>query len=297
MIVELTPTKVQSVVQENTELSIETISRLGTGFDFDTFLVNDEWVFRFPMTTSAADAMYEEHTVLNGLSLPTAIPDFEHWLDRPFGYPLPVSAYRLIRGLTLESLEFDSFEWSQLAADLGNTLQSLHVAGDDRTFFVEFSSDYLSPEFEELVECDVIGLTANEKSSVNQFVRNCHHYKTKSLSARIHGDLGVEHIITNGQRQLVGLIDWSNTAYGNKFKDFVGLWGWGGDKFTAQVLSNYEESPRKYDWQYIRVNGLMYCFHRLKYVAASRQQDLSILRNRLRKRIAETSGMKPSDPP
>lgn len=295
--IELTRTKVESVVQENTDLLIEEISRLGAGFDFETYLVNDEWVFRFPLTISAADAMTKERRVLRSLKLPTAIPEFEHWLERPHGYPMPVAAYRLIRGVTLESQEVNLCECSQLASQLGNTLQSLHASSVDDESIKTCPSSTLSRGVEDLMDCDESGLTSKEKSAVTRFVQSSRKCEANARCTRIHGDLGAEHIITNGQCNLVGLIDWSESAYGNRYKDFVGLWGWGGDKFIVKVLSNYDELPQSHDWEYIRVHGLMYCFHRLKYAASNHQEGLSTLRVRLRKRIAETSEMNPSDPP
>lgn len=296
--VELTPTKVRRIVQENTEISINAVSMLGAGFDFQTYLVNDEWVFRFPNTPAEADALMNENKVLNKLALPTATPVYEHWLSKPTGYPMPVAAYRVIRGESMESLDPESCDTTQLAKDIGITLKTLHgsVAGYDRcTVNLNHCS---STDYWENIDCGAVGLTVVEQSALSEIIaRYRYNNKEETHSTPIHGDLGVEHIITNTSGRLVGIIDWSNASYGNRFKDFIGLWGWGGDQFVTRVLSSYDDSPNRYHWRYIRIKGLLYCLHRLKLAVSSGRTDTTILRNRFRMRIRETIEMSPDDFP
>ena len=270
---------------------------MGAGFDFETYLVNDEWVFRFPKTPSVADALVNENHLLIDLSLPTTTPVYEHWLSRPIGYTLPVAAYKIIRGDCMESLETDSCDTAQLAEDIGKTLQSLHGTCVDYKNHTANLDDFLSREAVRNLDLATVGLTAREESIAVQFVERYRSNKKKLPSTRIHGDLGVEHIITRASRYVVGVIDWSNATFGNRFKDFVGLWGWGGDHFVQEVLSHYHERPKQSDWGFIRIHGLMYCLHRLKQAVSCNHNYSSILRNRLRKRIRETRGMSPSDLP
>ncbi|MYD80225.1 MAG: aminoglycoside phosphotransferase family protein [Gammaproteobacteria bacterium] len=297
MRVELTPTKVRRIVQENTEICVQDVSLLGAGFDFETYLVNDEWVFRFPNTPSEADALVNENHVLNGLSIPTTTPVYEHWLSRPTGYPMPVAGYRVIRGECMEALDPDSCDTIQLAKDLAKTLQSLHGACVNHKRHTVNLDDFSSKEVVGSFDPVTVGLTTKEQSTAIQFVEQYRNNNKKIRSTRIHGDLGVEHIITKASRYLVGVIDWSNATIGNRFKDFIGLWGWGGDHFVQEVLSHYQDRPQHIDWAFIRVHGLMYCVHRLKLAVLHNHNYSSILCNRLRKRIKETRGMSPSDLP
>lgn len=297
MTVELTTTKVRKIVQENTGILTESVSSLGAGFDFRTFLVNDEWVFRFPNTPSEADALLAESKLLNNLSLPTTTPVFEYLLDKPTGYTTPIAGYRLIRGESMESLNSDSCDTTQLARDLGRTLRSLHGMDFDDKRSSSGLNGHPLPTLLGTRDFDSVGLTTNEASILAQFVSRYSPRKNQSTCARIHGDLGVEHIITSEGRRVEGVIDWANASIGNRFRDFIGLWGWGGDKFVIRVLSNYDSYPQSYDWEFIRVQGLLYCLHRLKLAAANNLEHLSKLRTRLRERLNETKGMSPNDLP
>lgn len=275
----------------------ESVSLLGAGFDFQTFLVNDEWVFRFPNTPSEADALLTESELLNNLSLPTTTPVFEYWFDKPTGYTMPIAGYRLIRGESMESLDSGSCDATQLARDLGCTLRSLHGMDIDDKKSSPSLNGHPLPELSGTRDFDSVGLTTEEASNLAQFVGCYSPRKNQATCARIHGDLGVEHVITNEGRQVKGVIDWANASVGNRFRDFIGLWGWGGDNFVIQVLSNYDRYPQSYDWEFIRVHGLLYCLHRLKLAAANNLEHLSKLRARLRERIHETTGMNPNDLP
>ncbi len=99
------------------------LAKLAGGWDFDTFLVDDSWIFRFPKRPEVGDALRAEWRVLDalaGVELPYEVPNHlfrvEPTLeyDRPFcGYPLcegtPVTetGERLTTGLDtfLESLD------------------------------------------------------------------------------------------------------------------------------------------------------------------------------------------------
>ena len=102
---ELSQVKVRSIVQENTDITVKHVRLLGKGFDFTSYLVNGEWVFRFPHEWSIADTLIRERDLLTRLSLPTRTPRFEQWKDRPVGYPMPIAGYKLICGTSLERLD------------------------------------------------------------------------------------------------------------------------------------------------------------------------------------------------
>lgn len=79
----------------------------------------------------------------------------------------------------------------------------------------------------------------------------------------IHGDLGADHILLDERKQLSGIIDWSNHTKGSRYRDFVGIWRWGGDLFCARVLNHYPDEPSLPELAYIRVMGLVSCISRV----------------------------------
>ena len=83
---------------------IERWSLLGSGQNSIALLINDEWVFRFPLHSEAARSLKVEVEVLRAihgrLSVPTPLPEIV-LDDEVFEYQ--VVAYRLLAGEPLES--------------------------------------------------------------------------------------------------------------------------------------------------------------------------------------------------
>ncbi len=81
------------------ELPVRDVAFLGAGLDSDAYLVNDEWVFRFPKREAVARALNREVALLSKLAgrLPVATPRFAH-IGHQTGSGLLFAGYRLIRG-------------------------------------------------------------------------------------------------------------------------------------------------------------------------------------------------------
>lgn len=297
MSVELTLTKVRTIIQENTEIFVEEISKLEAGFDFVNFLINDEWVFRFPNSANELAGLINEKRVLENLSSPAPTPVIKHWISKPIGYALPIAGYKFIPGESLESLNCDSCDRLLLAKELGCILQYIHEPCNNQEDLARTLNDAWIGETEKLVALDVFGLQSEQSSTITQFLRQYCPAERTPTCMRIHGDLSAEHIITSNRCHVSGIIDWSNSGCGNRFKDFVGLWGWGGDRFVLEVLANYDACPCEEDWGYIRANGLAYCLHRLRFAEANDLVQKQILRNRLDRRVTEIRRASPTERP
>ena len=78
------------------------LERIGTGWDNDAYLVNGEWVFRFPRRELGARTMAREIEFLPPLvpHLPLAVPRHEHVGAPDAEYPYPFAGYRQLPGRT-----------------------------------------------------------------------------------------------------------------------------------------------------------------------------------------------------
>jgi Phosphotransferase enzyme family len=94
---------------------------LGRGADSVAYLLDDEWVLRFPLTANAQQTLRRELALLEDLAppLPLPIPAFEH-VDRRDGQLL-FAAYRAIGGDPLTDVRLRALP----AADQENILTSL----------------------------------------------------------------------------------------------------------------------------------------------------------------------------
>ncbi len=292
MNLDLTIVKAKWIVQESTDLEVAKASHLGEGDDFVSYLINDEWVFRFPKSWANADTLMLEREFLRTLAVPVRIPRFKYWETKPTGYPVPIAGYRIIRGDVLEKLQPESCSVDSLAVEIADVLGELHK---HRPTSVPNQSDrtgYWLQRFGDDLWFGLDELSREEREEAQAFL-NQSRYDSNLASndvVVIHGDLGIEHIITDGGQHLSGIIDWSNSCLGNRFYDFVGLWGWGGDEFVVKSLGQYSAIPDPSEWALIRSVGLMYCIGRYKLACARNRTTSFACRTRLRKRIEEVAG-------
>ncbi len=286
---DLSPVKVRWTVDQSTDLSVQEVRLLGDGFDFVTYLINGQWVFRFPLRWEVSDTFLRERKLLQQLSLSVSTPQYSYWVERPVGFPMPVGAYQLISGQSMEILVPEDHEVPDLARQIGEVLVELHSLEIES--LAERSDTVHDPVAEAWVYIvQLEDLSDGEEDACLDFVRQHQRNRNDVESVTIHGDLGVEHIITNKGGVVQGIIDWSNCRRGNRFSDFVGLWGWGGDEFVMQVLEHYHARPRARDWAMIRTEGLLYCLMRGSLAVRREDWTQELWFKRLRNRLAEVAG-------
>ena len=265
---------VVTLIETNTNLAISEIRLLGEGWDFFSFLINNEWVFRLPKRWHCADTLIREHELLESLQLSVPIPKHEYWILQPIGFHMPLAGYRHLKGSGLHKFLAHGHDLRQLGKQLGRFLKALHArdflpkrlksdpaaqALAERFSLLDDAANYISAEQRIRIEQLFDGYQAK------QFVED--HVST-------HSDLGVEHILVDADMKLVAIIDWANACSANRYVDFCGLWAWGGDDFVQPVLESYERIPDASDWSFIRLQGLYYILNQLNSQTQKNQSSL-----------------------
>ena len=299
--IQLSLTKVARIVEENAGFSVNSVKELGEGLDFRTFLINDSWALRFPKNYFDVHDPTAEQRLSQKLALSTNVPEITFIWKHPWGYPEKVSGYKYLPGKALEDFRSVDVDEGLLAQQLAKVLAELHgMAGEgvsetpDQLATLRNWSEQLDDELNRL---KIKSISTSRKNKIKSYVDQYRFDLPNFESVLIHGDLGADHIILDQAGQLTGIIDWSNHTKGNKYRDFVGLWRWGGDAFCAQVLSNYTSNPSTPELAYIRVMGLVSCIAREIHLA---DRSGSVLHNRARalleQRVSEITNKCPYDP-
>ncbi len=91
------------------------VAVLGEGWDFTTFLVDDEWVFRFPKRRQYARKLAREFKMLEALAAPLApqtiaIPRYRYHVQAPVLSKVPYVGYALLPGEPLVDCPADSLD-------------------------------------------------------------------------------------------------------------------------------------------------------------------------------------------
>src|SRR5919197_6573239 len=126
----LSPESARAALASVGSLEADEIVELGRGTDSVAYLVNGEWVFRFPAVEDAQETLRRELALLPtlGPALPLDIPVFEH-VGREDGRLL-FAGYRVLPGTPLTAERFDRLgrgDQEAVLASLVWFLEALHA--------------------------------------------------------------------------------------------------------------------------------------------------------------------------
>ena len=231
-------------------LNTDSLTFLGSGWEFDAFLTIDGWVVRFPRREEMAGLFDKDQRihplVAQYLPLSVAVPHIELSGRPADGFPYPVAAHRFIPGIPVD--ELDERFLTSLAPQIGAALTAIHAVPEDaarQAGVVEDEVDGVSAR--EWLKSGLASLSRLQR--VDPVVRNAIDWvqqasiPTASFDGPlrfIHQDLSPEHVLANPETgQLTGIIDWTDCILGDAVRDFVFLVGWRGWSFTEDVLRHY----------------------------------------------------------
>ncbi len=130
--VEVTPQLAADLIREQfPDLGAPPVTVLATGWDNTAFLVEGQWLFRFPRREIAVPGVRREIAVLPRLAarLPLPIPD-PHFVGQPSSrYPWPFFGARMLSGGELADSGLSGSGRAKAAAAVGHFLRMLHEPG------------------------------------------------------------------------------------------------------------------------------------------------------------------------
>ncbi|MDQ3894623.1 MAG: phosphotransferase [Actinomycetota bacterium] len=223
-------------------LRVRSIVPVGGGWDSDTWEVDGRWIFQFPRRPEVAERIRAGIPLLPELAraLSVSIPRFEFVSLEPVcvGYP------------KLEGDALPSPPPPCVAPDIGRLLSELHAFPVERACGLGvvanraegWRSDWetLLSEFRERV---FPLLEPGERRAVaeifEEYLSDERSFRFKP--ALIHGDLGPEHLLWNGER-LTGVIDWSDARIGDPALDFAWLLHGPDESFAETLVLHYPQA-------------------------------------------------------
>lgn len=242
------------------EFIVESIEPLGEGFRNKAFLVNGEWVFRFPKDQEGAADLAKEIQLLPLLAprLRISIPGIQYVGEQTDGGSFV--GYRKVPGQLIGEHDLPSLPRGvrdRLARRLAGFLDALRAfpadaavrAGvpvrstrDEAAALRETAGRQAFPKLEE-------GMRTYLDGRFRQFLEHPeYHVYIPSL---IHGDLSPDHLLLDEETgELAGVIDFGDAAVSDPDCDYLYLLEDGGEPFVRQIMAhrdvvNPEERIRK----------------------------------------------------
>ena len=212
-----------------------TLSLMGAGWDNTAYLVNGEWVFRFPRRTIAVPLLEAEGRVLPKLAphLPCPIPRPE-WFGRPAdGYPWPFLGYRRLAGEVASDVGLDESARAALARPLARFLRALHDVpqtdadawGAPPDAFGRLDGARLErmvrPALAELVARGTIDDAAPWLDVVEAGLAAL---PVDMSLALVHGDFYSRHVLVDETGGMAGVIDFGDLHVGHPAVDLSIVW-------------------------------------------------------------------------
>lgn len=222
----------------------------GWGGDYDAWLVDERWLFRFPRSTTIARALAVEVCLLPKLAprLPLPIPAFRWIARRADGSPRFVG-YALIVGRPLrydDLAALSSPALERVATQLGVFLSALHATPVELAVRCGVAPPTADPagdwhRYRERLEAQVVPLLdESERTWVRRLCDDGEQNDGAWSPALHHGDLSTYHLLYDASRQaLSGVIDFGDVGIGDPVGDFA----WRdelGDPFYRLVRGRYD---------------------------------------------------------
>ena len=244
---------IRSVLREAfPNLCVKKLDPLGSGYNCDAFLVNDQYVFKFPKSEKANESLKNEVLALDYLNnkLPLPIPQIEFSSESTENFPYNIIGYKQIRGRILTAKMYQSFtenEKDSLAKNIAEFLRALHAV-DIPEELKDLEDDFIEGlriDYEDIHSLVYDTLSAQAKEFTNNYYQNALNnddYKAVR-TALIHNDLSCNHIVIDDNNNAAGIIDFGDVAITDVDLEFVYLFEDSeeeiGSDFGKRVLKYY----------------------------------------------------------
>lgn len=228
--VELEPYEATMLVDMQFEtLAPARLEPLGEGWDNWAYLVNGEYVFRFPRREIAVPWILNEAKWLPRLAphVPLAIPNPE-FIGEPEGpFPWEFAGYRRIAGMTGDRVDWTADKRMAAAAPLGSFLRALHSAHPE-------APDEAVPQdtIDRAVLPHRVASTKERLDRIPEHVPQAAAViETMASLAQapahdaapcwVHGDLYTRHVLFDERALPCGVIDWGDLHVGDPALDLM----------------------------------------------------------------------------
>ncbi len=257
------------------------VTLLPAGWDNHVFLVNDEWVFRFPRREIAVRFLAYEQECLPALAahLPLPVPVPAMLGSATAGFPRAFFGYRVLAGTTACRADLTPAQRAACAQPLGDFLRSLHALSpsielppgfihraDVRRRAGPMRERVLALSGEPGLDVDALVAVIDEAAAATPW---------DGRAVPCHGDLYARHVLVDEGLRPCGIIDWGDVHGGDRAVDLGVAWSFLPAAARQEFRAAY--GPLDADtWARARYRAVHYGVHLLRYGRA--EGDEAILR-------------------
>ena len=274
----------ENIQNSFSQFDVKSISFVGEGMDSKAFIVNEEFIFRFPKLEEVVSQLKAEISLLPKLRphVRLEIPNFEY-VGRQQENGFPFVGYKKIHGVGLEKelmRKLDSDLQANLIKEIADFIQQVHsfpvdVAKNLGVRVADFRKNYTSDL--ENMRKDVYHLL--DQNVINYVEKLLKDYLSDEkyfdyTPVLLHADFSPDHIIYNENKKVIaGVIDFGDIEIGDPDYDLMYLYEdyWGED-YIRRLLKYYphnnpERLMKKLDFfsRCDTIHGVLIGLHRKEH--------------------------------
>lgn len=206
------------------ELEIYKIEIFAEGFDNTAFLINDQFVFRFPRREMAGELIKMENRLLPKIAsmLPLQIPN-PQFIGKPYDdYSWAFSGYEILKGKVPSKLTRKQRVLS--AKPMALFLRKLHDFPIQQVVGLGIPYDKLrrldihkrKPLLEERIDTLKYKgqLDKHQWKTIKHFLMTFDHRLCDETKTLVHGDLHIRNMLINDHGEISAILDWGDVHIG-----------------------------------------------------------------------------------
>lgn len=211
-------------------LKATTIKLFGVGWDNTAYIINNQFVFRFPRRDISVALLKHEMSSLTIIAkhVHIAVPDPE-WQGIPsLDFPWPFAGYRMLPGTTADRMDLSDEQRAKLAQPIAQFLSQLHAIAPENfptlpkeIVFTRLGLDYLIPTVTKNLQKLESIEQLEDKEQLYHILNTAHSLRVPTNNTLVHGDLYCRHLLVNDQAMLTGIIDWGDVQLADPALDLV----------------------------------------------------------------------------
>jgi aminoglycoside phosphotransferase (APT) family kinase protein len=228
------------------------LEHLAEGWDYVAYLVDGEWVFRFPRREVVIPGTEREIAVLPGLAplLPVPVPAPAYVGRAGDRFPWPFYGARFLPGVEIAEAALDDARRVSLARPLARALRALHSADALAAVGEGLPADPIGradmqarvPRTREALEA--IADLWRPPPAVDEILGTAGDLPPAAPTAVVHGDLHVRQLLADGGR-LSGIVDWVDVCRSDPGVDLQLWWSLLAPAGRAAFLDEYGAVPQE----------------------------------------------------
>lgn len=229
--INVTQTLAIALIHAQFDLTVKNIKPLGQGWDNVAYLINDQFVFRFPQRELAVKTIKNECLLLPLINstLDCHTPKIIYAGKPSENYPWPFMGYALLEGKTACHVTLTDAQRLAIAPDIFHAITQLHkltIPEAIQNQFIGEGRGLVDTQERRTRNIDLLKKVAaiTHHSALNTlitFVENFPHLTRDTKKVLVHGDFYIRHVLVNDHKKFAGIIDWGDTHFNESYMDLA----------------------------------------------------------------------------